>query len=324
MSYLRVIMTVFLLVGTAVAQDVDLDGVPDSVDNCPATYNPDQEDFDLDGVGDSCDNCMFVANTDQYDWDEDGMGNSCDTICTDCGNVNNDPSCNVDIADFEALIDYLYHGGTAPEVEWMANMDGFSGVNNGDIQEIIGHLFIWFHGIFCDYGTSAFPESEEIVEVRMLDVPPGRDTWTTELWVWLGAYDGYQDERYSGFAFPFSYSCATSEITLDSITIAPDAGQVIDTAIDALASTGLIGINQIYHEMSLGYWKLASMHFSLAPSSQTQRIIIDTTMVAPSNTVVLSKEHYLHTVPQIFGIPGNMTCCVGGNGECQLRSGRQC
>ena len=35
--------------------DIDLDGVPDSVDNCPATFNPDQTDTDLDGIGDACD-----------------------------------------------------------------------------------------------------------------------------------------------------------------------------------------------------------------------------------------------------------------------------
>ena len=34
--------------------DSDGDGVPDSVDNCPYTYNPDQTDTDGDGVGDAC------------------------------------------------------------------------------------------------------------------------------------------------------------------------------------------------------------------------------------------------------------------------------
>ncbi len=35
--------------------DSDGDGIPDEVDNCPNTYNPDQEDLDGDGVGDACD-----------------------------------------------------------------------------------------------------------------------------------------------------------------------------------------------------------------------------------------------------------------------------
>jgi len=35
--------------------DTDIDNICDEIDNCPDTYNPNQDDFDLDGIGDSCD-----------------------------------------------------------------------------------------------------------------------------------------------------------------------------------------------------------------------------------------------------------------------------
>ncbi|HVX91241.1 MAG TPA: thrombospondin type 3 repeat-containing protein [Candidatus Paceibacterota bacterium] len=61
--------------------DSDGDGIPDNVDNCPLTPNPDQADTDGDGVGDACDNCPLKANPLQEDFDHDGIGDSCDN-CT--------------------------------------------------------------------------------------------------------------------------------------------------------------------------------------------------------------------------------------------------
>jgi hypothetical protein len=42
--------------------DVDGDGVPNAIDNCPNAGNPDQIDLDGDGKGDSCDPCPTIAN----------------------------------------------------------------------------------------------------------------------------------------------------------------------------------------------------------------------------------------------------------------------
>ena len=37
--------------------DLDFDVIPDSVDNCPMTSNPEQANTDGDGLGDACDLC---------------------------------------------------------------------------------------------------------------------------------------------------------------------------------------------------------------------------------------------------------------------------
>jgi len=95
--------------------DTDQDGVPDSLDNCPAQANPDQADTDGDGIGDVCDssptgdspsnadtgtqaepltailtdtdgdgyaddvdNCPSLANPDQTDADGNGVGDACE------------------------------------------------------------------------------------------------------------------------------------------------------------------------------------------------------------------------------------------------------
>jgi hypothetical protein len=64
--------------------DTDGDGLPDSLDNCPTVYNPDQADSDGDGVGNFCDNCPTVANANQADADSDGYGDECDNCPTIC------------------------------------------------------------------------------------------------------------------------------------------------------------------------------------------------------------------------------------------------
>ena len=58
--------------------DTDGDGIPDDVDNCPFTPNPDQANSDFDPFGDACDNCPAFSNPDQADCDGDGVGDVCD------------------------------------------------------------------------------------------------------------------------------------------------------------------------------------------------------------------------------------------------------
>ena len=60
------------------SDDYDMDGVTNMEDNCPCTYNPNQQDMDHDGRGDVCDNCPITFNPTQIDSDFDGVGDECD------------------------------------------------------------------------------------------------------------------------------------------------------------------------------------------------------------------------------------------------------
>ncbi len=63
--------------------DLDGDGDPDTLDNCPTVANSDQADGDSDGVGNVCDNCPLIANADQSNSDGDLKGDVCDDEVAD-------------------------------------------------------------------------------------------------------------------------------------------------------------------------------------------------------------------------------------------------
>ena len=65
--------------------DLDGDGIPNALDNCPGVRAPSQHDEDGDGFGDACDVCPTVVDplqTDRGETDsiafEDGVGDACD------------------------------------------------------------------------------------------------------------------------------------------------------------------------------------------------------------------------------------------------------
>jgi hypothetical protein len=79
--------------------DTDNDGIEDALDNCPDSFNPNQEDANNNNIGDICentnndtdndgiedviDNCPNTFNPNQEDADNDGIGNLCDSDYTE-------------------------------------------------------------------------------------------------------------------------------------------------------------------------------------------------------------------------------------------------
>jgi carboxypeptidase T len=88
------------------AGDIDGDGIPNNVDNCPNVINLSQIDTDGDGVGDACDNCRLVVNknqVDRYPTDgPEGPGNGIGDACELIGDLDKDG--DVDQADVNLLL----------------------------------------------------------------------------------------------------------------------------------------------------------------------------------------------------------------------------
>ncbi len=101
-------LSVLCVSSAAYAADTDCDGIDDTVDNCPAKFNPDQGDLDGDHIGDRCDsnkdndaldndldNCPKVANDDQADTDGDSVGDACDQCAAAPDDVVNGHGCTI-------------------------------------------------------------------------------------------------------------------------------------------------------------------------------------------------------------------------------------
>jgi hypothetical protein len=85
--FVDTVINASIVVGSGTCSDGDGDGVPDSSDNCPVTFNPLQENFDGDSQGDACD----------VDDDNDGLVDASEPAsgCTS-GGGRLDPDCDND------------------------------------------------------------------------------------------------------------------------------------------------------------------------------------------------------------------------------------
>jgi len=223
-----------------------------------------------------------------------------------CGDADGNDMINV--ADFSYIVNYLYNGGPAPIPEIaVANVDGISGVNNNDLQYLSDYLF---HSgppppPTCNPpGPYVLPmSSADTVSIRNIAVPPGDSTARVDFF--LNAAD-----TFPALSLPFSFSCATSPLTCDSISFVGSLyssyGNKFDSISTDKAVLGLVRVmNAVPSPPDSGL--IASAWFSLTPDpSDTQYILIDTATMAPSNIVIFSQyDNGLKAViPTFVGLNG--------------------
>lgn len=106
------IFSIFAIFFVFTGCDRDEDGIPNGKDNCPDTFNIEQEDMDDNGIGDACDDDIDgdgVLNEEdscprnredfdifwpsELDMDNDGVGDACDDDIDGDGIPNGEDNC---------------------------------------------------------------------------------------------------------------------------------------------------------------------------------------------------------------------------------------
>ena len=115
-------------------EDVDGDGVGDVCDICPGTPDPAQLDVDGDGLGDVCDNCPDVWNIGQGDVESDGVGDACDN----CLDTFNPDQVDADLDGLGDLCDNCPAIPSNPTTEHIVNGDFEVGMTTGWSFQVTG------------------------------------------------------------------------------------------------------------------------------------------------------------------------------------------
>jgi hypothetical protein len=202
-----------------------------------------------------------------------------------CGDVNDDGV--VDISDLSYLTDYFYESGPRPPFMDAADVDSLYGVTNNDAQYLADYLYDGGPASNClPYPDTALPVTEDTIKIAGTKIIPGSDGTRVDL-VLKAVSD------IPALAFPFFYSCSTTSLVLDSISFSGSAYAAYVNkfaSFEAGVKKGVIGLINTGESIPVpGENLLASLYFSITPSSDTHYVLIDTTNYEPVGSAVFSR-----------------------------------
>ncbi|UCC43526.1 MAG: S8 family peptidase [Candidatus Zixiibacteriota bacterium] len=233
-----------------------------------------------------------------------------------CGDF--DLNSSIDILDITRLLAYLYLDGDPSPNPSLGLIDGYLGITSNDFMTLWSYLFWTFTPPSCVLlHEGGYPVSEDTVRFMNLSVPPGYDTWDVD--VWINASDSF-----GGVSLAFSYDCATSPLTIDSVQWHETKGSLVEFAvIDAESSTAVLAQTEMFPTV-WDYIHFATVTFSLTPSDQEQLIDIALTDIpddGATHTTVISRLDggenpgavVIGEVPVLAVSAGNLYCDPFGN-----------
>ena len=224
------------------------------------------------------------------------------SIINRCGDATNDG--NLDFDDVYNIFYYLYGGTQTPDPVPAADVDGYAGVSNHDAQYLSNYLGGLRTPPYCPpFADSILPVFDDVLEICNTLIPAGSGQCRTDFYL-------NSEKAVEALAIPFTYSCATSPVTCDSISFIGSQYSHYELKgydINNAENTAVVGFVNIDESVPpAGEVKIGSAWFTVTPSTSEQEIIIDTTRFSPDGIIVFttqSKDPFIPTIEIIPEIP---------------------
>ena len=178
-----------------IGNDSDDDGIPNSIDNCPRFYNPDQADADKDNIGDQCDNCPSTSNFNQSDFDMDTIGDACDPDDDNDGVNDGIDNCDYVPNPGQGDLDRDGIGDSCDNCPWISNPNQTDTNNNGNGDACEGAIRLWSSNSLGNERYVFWPDEPVYVTGKLLPV-----NTTIDLYIMPDRHEWFDGDNLTNYA----------------------------------------------------------------------------------------------------------------------------